>query len=258
MAPSLLPELLLIVRQDGCGAGLQRKALAIVHVVVQVLHTMAGCAKEQVCLGRLPRHGWVARRRMCTATEGVHSGLPSHLQNPGARCMLPKRPTSLPCDCLEPLQVKAIVSEMLPGWLPELNRALSRPPRGPASWGLQLECLRILTSLVSSFSRLCAPHIGAPLSRSAAWRMAWRTWIPAEGCLQGPSRASGAGLGPVALAVGAALASCWLPSRPSLHTLTPRPDHSVPWRTHRPVDGSRLGASCGRAAAVPAGGCRGR
>lgn len=51
MAPRLLPELLLIVRQDDYGAALQRKVLAIVHVVVGVLHTMAGSAKEQVGAG---------------------------------------------------------------------------------------------------------------------------------------------------------------------------------------------------------------
>lgn len=70
MAPSLLPELLLIVRGDEYGAGLQRRALAILHVVVQVMHTMAGSSREQVgvlrpvmqtcgvCLPALGCHGY--------------------------------------------------------------------------------------------------------------------------------------------------------------------------------------------------------
>lgn len=58
---------------------------------------------------------------------------------------------------------------MLADWLPEFHRLLSRPPRGPGVWGVQLECLRVMTALVSSFSRLCAPHIGPAIA--AAWAL---------------------------------------------------------------------------------------
>eukprot|EP00887_Chlorella_sp_A99_P007628 scaffold20.g7628.t1 len=115
ITPTLLPELLQIVRNDEYGAGLQRKALSLVHVIGGVLHTLAGGA----------------------AGGGQQQ------------------------------QVKAVVSSMLADWFPELLRLLGSGRRGPAAWGVQLESLRLMTLLLASFSRLCAPHVRPAMS--AAW-----------------------------------------------------------------------------------------
>ena len=49
MAPALLPELLHIVRGEGYGHQLQRRALQVAHCVVSVLQTLAGSErKDQV------------------------------------------------------------------------------------------------------------------------------------------------------------------------------------------------------------------
>lgn len=40
-------------------------------------------------------------------------------------------------------------------------------------WGVKMECLRVMVQLVSSFSKLCAPHL------SAAMALAWRMFVGA-------------------------------------------------------------------------------
>ena len=101
IAPALLPELLQIVRDDDYGAGLQRKALAIVNTIVGVLHTVAGSV---------------------------------------------------------PAQAKGVVAGMAADWFPAFTHILTLRP-SPGAWGVQQECLRVMTSLVGSFSKLCAQHV---------------------------------------------------------------------------------------------------
>ena len=48
IAPLLLPELLLIVRHDEYGETLQRKALAILHVIIGVLHMLTSNHPKEV------------------------------------------------------------------------------------------------------------------------------------------------------------------------------------------------------------------
>ena len=44
-----------------------------------------------------------------------------------------------------------------------------QPLQDVGSWGVKMECLRVMVLLVSSFSKLCAPHIGTALQLS--WQM---------------------------------------------------------------------------------------
>ncbi|KAL4441799.1 hypothetical protein ABPG77_003715 [Micractinium sp. CCAP 211/92] len=121
IAPALLPELLAILRSDEYGATLQRKALAILHTILEVLQELASGA---------------------TLAD-----------------------------------VKALLNTVLPPWLAEFARLLGKPlsANDAESWGLHMECLRCMLLLVSSFSRLAAPHIGPALA--AAWQM-YTTSLP--------------------------------------------------------------------------------
>lgn len=53
IAPALLPELLEILRSDEYGAALQRKALSILHTVLEVLQARA--ARAAACAARAVR-----------------------------------------------------------------------------------------------------------------------------------------------------------------------------------------------------------
>lgn len=113
ITPTLLPELLLLVRHEGYGQQLQRRALSILHCLLGVLHMMAG----------------------------------SHLG-----------------------EVKAMVAGLAADWFPEFAKILATPlgAQDVGGWGVKMECLRVMVLLVSSFSKLCAPHLPAALQ--LAWQ----------------------------------------------------------------------------------------
>ncbi|KAL4434017.1 hypothetical protein ABPG75_000458 [Micractinium tetrahymenae] len=121
IAPALLPELLAILRSDEYGAPLQRKALTILHTILEVFQELASGATLAA--------------------------------------------------------VKSVLTSILPSWLAEFARLLSKPLSADdaESWGVHMECLRCMLLLVSGFSRLAAPHIGPALS--AAWQM-YTTSLP--------------------------------------------------------------------------------
>ncbi|KAI3434732.1 hypothetical protein D9Q98_002793 [Chlorella vulgaris] len=115
ISPALMPELLCILRSDEYGPSLQRKALTILHTILEVLQELASGA---------------------TLAD-----------------------------------VKQLLGIILPGWLAEFGRLLSKPldPNDSSSWGLRMEALKCMMLMVTGFSKLCAPHIGSALT--AAWQM---------------------------------------------------------------------------------------
>lgn len=122
IAPALLPELLAILQSDEYGPALQQKALAILHTVLEVLQV--GLTRAWAGLdGGARRCRWMrlpasqqkraAGGLSCTLLRTLHPSPPAHVQELASGATL--------------VQVKALLSQALPGWLAECARLLAKP-----------------------------------------------------------------------------------------------------------------------------------
>lgn len=116
IAPALLPELLAILKGDEYGAALQRKALAILHTILEVLQVSSGV---RAAVYKDPYN------RLTATGSPPESSTPKRWNR-----LLPL----LPAASLQELasgatlaSVKSLLASILPGWLAEFARILSQP-----------------------------------------------------------------------------------------------------------------------------------